>query len=209
VAISGNTAIVGAHGNDDGGSGSGSAYLFDVATGVQLTKLNANDAAADDLFGYSVGISGNTAIVGAYGNDDSGSFSGSAYLFDVTTGLELSKLTASDAAARDGFSFSVGISGNTAIVGAFGDRVAGLDTGSAYLFDVAAGTQISKLTASDAAEDDLFGWSVAISSNRAIVGAWGNDDAGSSSGSAYLYTPEPSSLVLSGLALMFAATLRR
>jgi hypothetical protein len=83
------------------------------------TKLTASDAAADDRFG-SVAISDNMALVGANGNDDDGSDSGSAYLFDVTTGNQLAKLTASDAAAGDLFGRSVAISGNTALVGATG-----------------------------------------------------------------------------------------
>jgi hypothetical protein len=209
VAISGNTAIVGASGNDDGGSGSGSAYLFDVTTGIQLFKLTASDASADDAFGLEVAISGNTAIVGAYGNDDEGSESGSAYLFDVATGNQLFKLTASDDAAGDSFGSSVAISGTTAIVGAFRDDDAASNSGSAYVFDVTTGMQLAKLTASDATFEDLFGWSVGISGNTAIVGAFRDDDGVADVGSAYVYTPEPSSLVLSGLTLMFAATRRR
>ena len=126
VGLSGDTAIVGA-------LGSHSAYLFDVTTGQQLFKLTASDAAAGDQFGRSVAISGDTAIVGAYDSDPCCE-SGSAYLFDVTTGQELFQLTASDAAAGDFFGFSVAISGNTAIVGALDDDDAGLQSGSAYIF---------------------------------------------------------------------------
>ena len=57
-----------------------------------------------------------------------------------------------------------------------------------------------KLTASDAAAEDLFGSSVGISGNTALVGATGNDDAGSKSGSAYIFAPEPSSLWLLAIA---------
>ncbi|MCZ6492668.1 MAG: FG-GAP repeat protein, partial [Planctomycetota bacterium] len=83
VAISGTTAIVGASQDDDNGTTwSGSAYLFDTTTSRQITKLLADDGAAFDIFGLSVAISGATAIVGAYLNDDNGAESGSAYLFD-------------------------------------------------------------------------------------------------------------------------------
>lgn len=208
VGISGNVAIVGAEGNDDAGGSSGSAYLFDVSTGNQLFKLTANDAAANDLFGASVGISGNKAIVGAQWNDDGGNDSGSAYLFDVTTGNQLFKLTASDAALNDFFGTSVGISGGTAIVGAHGNDDNGIFSGSAYLFDVTNGMQISKLTASDAAMGDNFGRAVAIGGSSAIVGAQYDDNVGIDSGSAYVFTPEPNSLVLCGLTLLFAATRR-
>jgi len=187
VAISGNRALVGARFDDDGGSFSGSAYLFDVTTGNQIAKLTASDATAGDWFGSSVAISGNTALIGAVADDDRGSLSGSAYLFDVTTGNQIAKLTASDAAEGDVFGSSVAISGDTALVGAWGDDDGGNNSGSVYLFDVTTGNQIAKLTASDAAGGDLFGFSVAISGNAALVGANGDDDAGDASGSAYLF----------------------
>jgi len=168
----------------------------------QETKLTASDAAEGDQFGFSVAISGNTALVGAIRDDDAGSNSGSAYLFDAATGNQLAKLTASDAAADDFFGISVAISGNTALVGSPLDGDGGSFSGSAYLFDATTGNQLAKLTASDAAALDQFGISVAISGNTALVGAWQDDDAGFSSGSAYLYTsiPEPSTLLLGALA---------
>ena len=69
---------------------------------VELHKLTASDAAANDWFGYSVAVSGTAAIVGARDDDDAGSSSGSAYLFDVATGSQIAKLTASDAAGAGG-----------------------------------------------------------------------------------------------------------
>ena len=118
-------------------------------------------------------------------------FSGSAYVFvrSGTTWTEQAKLTASDAAALDKLGSSVALSGDTALVGAiFGDgAVAG--SGSAYVF-VRSGTtwsQQAKLTASDAAVSDSFGESVALSEDTALVGASGDDDAGTHSGSAYVF----------------------
>ena len=124
--------VVGANGDDnDNGIDSGSAYIFDVTTETQLHKLIASDGAASDYFGYSVAISGNYAIVGAYGDDDNGSSSGSAYIFDVTTGTELRKLTASDAVAGDQFGNSVAIDGHYAIVAAKYKDDNGSNSGSA------------------------------------------------------------------------------
>ncbi|MFT4709905.1 MAG: hypothetical protein ACI8Q9_001031, partial [Planctomycetota bacterium] len=189
VSISGTTAIVGAYGDDDNGSASGSVYLFDTVTGLQLAKLLPSDGAAGDRFGFSVSISGTTAIVGAYGDDDngSGSGSGSAFLFDTVTGLQIAKLLPSDGAAGDRFGFSVSISGTTAIVGADRDDDNGVDSGSAYLFDTVTGLQLAKLLPSDGAASDFFGSSVSINGTTAIVGAYGDDDNGSGSGSAYLF----------------------
>ena len=187
VAISGATVIVGSR-YDFAGVGLGSAYLFDAGTGEQLAKLTALDAAFGDDFGIAVAVSGTTAIVGAMGDGDAGANSGSAYVFDTTTGEQLFKLTASDASAGDRFGRSVAISGTTAIVGAWSSDDAGDSTGSAYVFDTITGQQIAKMTASDASAGDMFGYWVAISGERAIIGAYGNDDAGDSSGSAYLIT---------------------
>ncbi len=183
TAASGNIAVVGARGDDDAGASSGSAYVFDTTTGNQLFKLTAADAAAGDSFGVSVAVSGNTAIVGALFDADAGLDSGSAYLFDTTTGNQSFKLTAADAAAEDFFGASVAISGNTAIVGADENDGVGIDAGAAYLFDTTTGNQLFKLTASDAAEDDGFGNSVALSGTTAIVGAHFDNNMGS----AYLF----------------------
>lgn len=187
VGISGDTAIVSAVYDHTGGYYSGAAYLFDVNTGDEIAKLVASDAAADDQFGNSVGISGDVAIVGAYRNSDAGYQSGSAYLFDATTGVEIAKLTASDAAERDYFGHSVAISGDTAIVGAYGDEGSGTTTGAAYLFDAKTGAEIAKLTAPDEAYGALFGYSVGIFGDIAIVGATSTYDETSSGGLAYLF----------------------
>ncbi|MCH8047440.1 MAG: FG-GAP repeat protein [Planctomycetes bacterium] len=208
VAISGETAIVGARDGDV--SRSGAAYLFDVQTGRQLFKLTPSDGRANDIFGDAVAISGNTAIIGAALHGEAGNETGAAYLFDVTTGEQLFKLTASDGAQGDNFGWSVAIDGNTALVGALGHDDEGSFSGSAYLFDVITGEELLKLTASDAAEGDYFG-TVGISGSVSIVGAYRDDDAGTGSGSAYLFVsiPEPSSLLLAIVALLSLLMIRR
>ncbi|MEE9128818.1 MAG: FG-GAP repeat protein [Phycisphaerales bacterium] len=187
VAISGTTAIVGARNDDDNGSFSGSAYLFDTTTGAQIAKLLPDDNAFNDFFGTSVAISGTTAIVGAPGDDDNGNISGSAYLFDITTHQQLCKLVPNDGATGDWFGISVAISGDIAIVGSYQDDDNGTNSGSAYLFDTTTGRQIAKLLPNDGAAGDDFGLSVGISGATAIVGARWDDDNGSFSGSAYLF----------------------
>ncbi len=179
-------AIVGAMWDDDNGTISGSAYLFDITTGRQIAKLLAKDGAAGDQFGGSVAISGTTAIVGAVTDDDNGINSGAAYLFDTTTGRQIAKLLPDDGAGGDQFGVSVAISGATAIVGANGDDDNGSGSGSAYLFDTTTGCQIAKILPDDGAANDQFA-SVAISGTTAIVGAAGDDENGTWSGSAYLF----------------------
>ena len=145
------------------------------------TKLTASDGAVNDEFGFSVSISGNTAVVGAIQLNNNGP--GAAYVFvrSRTGWTQQAKLTASDGAAQDLFGWSVSISGGTAVVGAQFDDDKGVNSGSAYVF-VRSGTgwsQQDKLTATDRASLDLFGWSVSISGNTALVGAIFDDGLGS------------------------------
>jgi len=176
VAISGDYAIVGATGNDNY---AGTAYIFrrtNTNAWDNGTKIVAPQNAS--IFGYTVSISGDYAIVGAAGGD------GSVYIFrrtNTNTWDNGTKLVAS------GIGYSVGISGDYAIVGAYGNDNF---TGTAYIFR-RTGTNTwddrTDIVASDPASGDNFGWSVAISGDYAVVGAYGNDDNGGDSGSAYTF----------------------
>ena len=98
------------------------------------------------------------------------------------------KLTASDGAANDYFGYSVAVSGDTVVVGASSDDDNGTDSGSAYVYRYDGSMwQETKLTASDGEPNDLFGNSVAISEDTAMVGSPLDDDVGSMSGSAYVF----------------------
>jgi len=198
VAVSGGTAVVGAH-NDQVGANTnqGSAYVFTRSgtTWSQQAHLTAADGAANDWFGNSVAISGTTAVAGAP-NDVVGTnaHQGSAYVFarSGTTWAQQAHVTAADGAAWSSFGHSVAISGDTALVGAFYDDVgANTDQGSAYVFARSGTTwsQQQKLTAGDGATSDLFAWAVALSGDTAVVGAV-NDDVGANTdqGSAYVFT---------------------
>ena len=115
VSIDGDYAIIGAISDDDNGSGSGSAYIFYNNNGVweQHSKIKPMDGANKDLFGGSVGISGDYAIVSAYYDDDNGDNSGSAYIFNRSNNewKQYFKLTPSDGEYMDQFGFSVSING--------------------------------------------------------------------------------------------------
>ncbi len=193
VSVSGDYAIVGASGDDDKGSGSGSAYIFKNTSGVwaQYAKLTAGDGAADDNFGFSVSIDGDYAIIGAYGDDDVALNSGSVYVFKNNAGVwsQYSKHTGSTQAASDYFGYSVAVSGDYFVAGAYNDDNFGSNSGSAFIFKNTAGVwaQDAFITASDAAASDYFGKSTAVSGNYVVIGAAGNDDNGSSSGSAYVF----------------------
>ena len=188
VAISGNFAVIGSPFADLSGDNAGSAYVFNAANGVQMFKLLPSDGQAGDWFGVSVGISGTKAIIGARNDNDNGSLAGSAYVFDLITGSFSFKLLASDGDSGDHFGDSVAIDGITAVVGAFADEDNGPTSGSAYLFDVTNGMQISKLLPDDGEQGDSFGWSVAISDSfGALVGSVFDDDSANNAGAAYLF----------------------
>ena len=208
VGIDGDTIVVGAPRDDDNDADdSGSVYVFVkpsdgwATTSAETAKLTASDAAADDRFGTSVGIDGTTVVVGAPGDDDNDADdSGSVYVFVkpagawATTSAETAKLTASDAAADDRFGTSVGIDGSTIVVGAPGDNDNNAsDSGSVYVFTKDSNgvwNQTAKLTASDAAADDGFGTSVGIDGDTIVVGAPGDNDTADDTGSGYVYTKD-------------------
>lgn len=154
-------------------------------------KLTASDAAFQAQFGISVAVSGNAALVGARNDFSFDSGSGSAYVFvrSGTTWTQQQKLGASDAERDRHFGTSVALSGDTAMIGVPNDHDAGFFSGSAYVF-VRSGsnwTQQQKLSASDAAAATLFGFSVAVSGDTALVGAQSDDDLFPNSGSAYVF----------------------
>ena len=201
VAISGNIAIVGASGEETGGSRAGAAYIFErdsSGTWTQTQKLLASDKETNDKFGCSVAISGDLAIVGAYGEGTGGAHAGAAYIFERDssgTWTQTQKLLASDKQTIDRFGYSVAISGNIAIVGAYRENTGGSDAGAAYIFERDSSgtwTQTQKLQASDKQASDYFGISVAISANIAIVGASGEDTGSSDAGAAYIFEPDSS-----------------
>ena len=192
VAIDGDTAVIGAYWDDDNGSNSGSAYVFVRSNGVwsEQQKLTASDGAAGDYFGSSVAIDGDTVVIGAHWDDDNDYNSGSAYVYVRSNDVwsEQAKLTASDGASRDFFGYSVAIDGDTALIGAYADNDNGANSGSAFMYVRSNGvwSEQAKLTASDRAQYDDFGYSVSIDGDTAVIGAYGDNDNGYDSGSAYI-----------------------
>ena len=143
-------------------------------------------------------MQGDTAVVGAICDDDpcrDGELcdTGSVYVFRFNgkTWNEVQKLVASDAVIGDRFGHQVALSGDTALVSAFSDDGAGSGSGSAYAFRYDPTTllwnEVAKLKSSDAAAQDVFGISLAVSVDRAIIGAYWDDDNGNRSGSAYYF----------------------
>ena len=247
VAVGSGRVVVGVPFDDDAGTSSGSAYIFDL-DGTQIAKITApSGAGASDNFGDSVAVGSDRIVVGAKNADDGPFNGGAAFIFDLDGNIidtifdydyksnasfgnavavgsgrivvgasnhagpgagdysagavfiyrlntpdsrnQQVTLKASDVSAYDNFGHSVAVGSGRIVVGApYNDDVP-TSSGSAYIYDL-DGNEITKITASDAASGDVFGWSVAVGNGRIVVGAQGNDDAGGGSGSAYVYDLE-------------------
>ncbi len=188
VALSADTAVVGATYEDlNSIDNAGGAHVFARSGAIwsEQQRLVPSDPAAGDSFGFSVDVSGDTALVGAY-NKSSGR--GAAYVFtrSGSTWTQQAKLEASDGVSGDSFAYSVALEADTALIGAFLADGGVANSGTAYVF-VRSGTswsQQAKINASDAANGDYFGFSVALSSETALIGA---REVGGANGAAYVF----------------------
>jgi hypothetical protein len=157
----------------------GTVYIF-TRSGVawnQQQELTVSDGAARDVFGWSVAVSGDTAVIGAPDKViGSNPYQGAAYVFvrgGATWTLQ-QELAATDAAADDRFGYSVALNADTAVIGAWQKSIgSNANQGAAYVF-VRSGVswaQLQELTAADGAPSDQFGDSVAVSGDT-VVGAY-------------------------------------
>ncbi|MCE2459144.1 MAG: FG-GAP repeat protein, partial [Dehalococcoidia bacterium] len=210
VSIDGDTVAVGAWLDSTGDDiFHGSVYVFTKpangwADATETAKLTASDGDVLDHLGISVAVDGDTVVAGSNGRalDPSATQpihnAGTVYVFvKPTTGWadanETALLTASDGERSDELGYSVSIDGDTVVAGAWKDDVSGDDKGSAYVFVKPVGgwadaSETAKLTALDGGDGDKLGRSVAVDGDTVVVGASGDDDEGSNSGSVYVYT---------------------
>ncbi len=193
VSLSGNTLVISSEMDDVGANtDQGSAYVFvrSGTTWTQQAKLTASGGGAGDRFASSVSLTGDTVVVGAFTADVGGNTDqGAAYVFTRagTVWTQQATLTASPGAPYSYFGSSVAISGETALVGAFHDTVGGNpDQGAAYAFVRSETTwaQQARLTSSDGAPNDQYGYSVALDGDTALAGALLHD---AQRGAAYVY----------------------
>ena len=159
-------------------------------TPTEVAKLIASDGMEDDLFGWSVAVHGDTAVIGTNRDPDL-VMTGRAYVFvhSGTGWSEQAKLITSDGAPGASFGWSVTVHGDTAVVGASEDDDNGTGSGAAYVFvrNGVSWSEQAKLTASDATTYGFFGRSVAVHGDTAVIGASENDDNGTNSGAAYVF----------------------
>ncbi len=197
VALSGDIALIGAPGHSQADPPKpGAVYVFgyDGQRWIEKAKLVASDGSPRDRFGRAVALAGDTAVVGAWLDDDHGPSSGSAYIFrrDGSAWVEEAKLVPFDGGPGDGFGLAVTVSSGLlqwVVIGAWRDDDNGAESGSAYVFRADGSTWIeeAKLTPADPAPYQVFGAAVAISGSTVLVGAHGDDENGWFSGAAYVF----------------------
>ncbi|MFN0205163.1 MAG: FG-GAP repeat protein [Planctomycetota bacterium] len=219
VSISGDTVVVGAYFEDSSATGvegnqadnslfdAGAAYVFvrNGSTWSQQAYLKASNTGEGDAFGFSVAISGDTVVVGAFNEDSSAtgvngneagnsmSSAGAAYVF-VRSGTSWSQqayLKASNTGATDMFGISVGVSGDTVVVGASSEDSSAtgvngnqtdnsaMGSGAAYVFVRTTGvwSQQAYLKGSNLGAGDAFGFPVSVSGDTVVVGALNEDSS--------------------------------
>ena len=185
VALGGGRLLVGAMGDGTNGVDNGAVYHLHLGRGYEL--MASADLAASDRFGGAVAIDEGLAVVGVEQDDDSGGASGSAYIFDSYSG-QTHKLRSLTGAGSELFGSSVAIDGSNVIVGSRLDNDGGFSAGSAFVFHAGTGLQQRQLLPGDLEGLDNFGISVGVSGDIVVVGADQDDDLGSQSGSAYLFS---------------------
>jgi hypothetical protein len=205
VAVSGDssTTLIGApqtrpaSGDENYVQNASSVYVFENTDGSwgQQAELTADDGGEENEFGACVAIGGNTALVGAHYTDND--YEGSAYIFKYTGGSwsQQAQITVDDGDSRDYFGISGAVSGDgsTILIGASREEEPnGPWGGAVYMFEETSGSwsQQNKLSADDGDRSDLFGSSVAMSSDAttALIGARQDEDPnGEYAGSAYVF----------------------
>jgi hypothetical protein len=192
VDLSRDVAIVGAYADETFGRYGGAAYIFrfDGSNWTEEAKLLAPLGAPEQQFGISVAIEGDLAVVGARGDTELGIRAGAIYVFrfDGANWVAEAKLLASDGSKDDLFGSRVAVSGHRIVAVALLADGNAPHSGAAYVFgfDGSGWVEEAKLTASDGEYDDEM-HVVDIDGDTVVAGVFLDDDAGSSSGSAYVF----------------------
>jgi hypothetical protein len=211
TSISKYQVAVGAYKHDYTTIDTGSVYIYSYKDlNWQMTqKLFAHDGDRQDYFGASVSIHDIQLAVGAYNDNDLGNAAGAAYIFEKKDNqwTESAKLKASDGAPNDYFGHSVGIYNHTMIVGAYKADSFGPDTGAAYIFEKQGDQwkEALKLLPENLSRYDYYGYATAITDNKIIVGAYGDDTSGTCSGAAYIFEKKENQWILTSKLIPEAA----
>jgi hypothetical protein len=197
VSVSGRTIVVGAPGHGGNGKpGQGAAYIYtDAGTGWKLqAEISAADGKANDSFGYSTAVSGNTVVIGAPDRTvGANAQQGAGYVFSyaASSWQQKAELTASDGASGDAFGSAVSVSGTTIAVGApYHADNRQYDEGAVYLYGSVRNVwhQNDEIVPTDGASGDTFGSAVSLNGSLLAIGAPEHAVDGSAlQGTAYVY----------------------
>ncbi len=189
LAIDGDVALIGADWDNEIGPYAGAAYIYnyDGSTWVEQQKLLPSIGEANDVFAYAVAIEGDTAILTSPYDDHSGFVNAGTifhFEFDGASWNETQTLTASTAEAEGRYGVSVGLSGSRAVIGTH--------VGTAYTLLRTGGfwDEEQLLTASDDTLFNSFGEAVSMFDETILVGRRRSPEAGTNTGSAYVYELE-------------------
>jgi len=207
VAIEGDLACVGCHSDDQNGPDSGAVYVYRYDPGaeewVEEQQLRPDDGGEDQQFGESVAFAGDMLLVGTYQDDEYGERAGAVYVFrfDPDDGQwhQEAKLIPADADEDDMFGISIAVSGDRAVIGAWGDDHGG-EGGAARMYRYEAGhwSEEAVLKPSDGQPADGFGYACAIADDLIVVGATGVDDDEDRVGAMYVFRHDGTSWVEEG-----------
>ena len=198
VTIYGNICMVGAPNASVNGTSSGSIRVYSTSNdGLSwgfVTTIYPDDEDSGMYFGYDIDLYDEYLVVGAYGDDSLDSNAGAVYIFKTNntgwnTWYQVGKLTGDDSEAGDQYGHSVSIYKNMIIVGSRYNDEIGSNAGAIYTY-VKSGDDVTfkeKITVSGGNGGDYFGFSLSVREDMLIVGAYGVDDNGSTSGAVYIY----------------------
>jgi len=196
ISMIGEDLFIGVPGDNFQGNDSGSVHLYNNTGGLwqSIKILYPKPSAKGDLFGHSVAIDNQIAIISAIGDNDAGAHGGSAYIYqqNQSSTTLIKKLAPDDVHFPDAFGDDVAINNSVAIVSAPNDFIDGYRRGSVYIFERDQGGFnnwgiTNKLFVDDGRTDDDFGSSIDLLDDIIVVGADGDDDSGTDSGTVYIF----------------------
>ncbi len=195
VSSSENYAVIGAAYDNTNATGAGSAYIYDLTTNTVLYTLNNPAPEANDSFGAAVSIDGNYAVIGAHYDNENATSTGSAYVYDVSTGNLLYTLNNPRPGAFDLFGSTVYVNGDYVVIGSPSDNTGANNSGAAYIYDVSTGNLLHTLDNPTIAATDSFGHSISGDGDHIIISAYRDSTNATTAGSAYIYDASTGALL--------------
>jgi hypothetical protein len=196
VAVFGNRLVIGAPQDDTVARAAGMAHIYDLSSStpmVPMISLCHPNPGSGYYFGTSVAICGTLVVVGAHGDDTGATDAGSAFVYDLNSNTPFAPvhtLRKPNPARTDNFGYSVAIFGTRVVVGAYVDDTGATNSGSVYVYELSGGTPTVPIVTLNNPNPQVsahFGYSLAISGSRLVVGARSEDEGATDSGRAYVF----------------------